>query len=810
MWNLFDVSLPLIGFCAIVRVIRQQGCEWRRAVLGAATIWGVFVTLEVEALSIPHALTGDNLAICWVFALLVCGVYLLKTRPGSLGERIRSSATKPRTLDRWSIGLLFGVGLLAGLIGVTAILSPPNTGDVLFYHMPRVVMWMSHRSVQFYPTLNYAQLIYGSWAEYVMLQLDLLFGGDRLVNLVQWFTYLGSALAVSLIVRSLGARLPGQVLAAVICSTLPVAVLEASGAKNNCVVAFWLATAVYFLLDFSMYPTWANTLGFGAAAALAVFTKGTAYLFLPAMAAAGWWIATAHAKRVFLYRLPMLAIILLVINGPLYARNYMLTGSPTGVGFKDLDEDLDFANQNHSITGIAANIVRNVAINLSGTAKTNTIIEQGASGLIRLVGESPDDPRALKLPHVLRLRFQTNPPTAREDMVGAPVQFLLMIVAVVVAFIYWRENPATAWYALGVLGSFVTFCALLRWERWGVRYQIPVLVLASALIGVIVDRYYSHAAPLLGMVLIVAALPFALRNELRPLLPLRFSAHRPVVQWNDNSILTRDRTAYYFSDLREDMQQSYVGAAEAVRKGRCRNIALDISIEDDDYPFLALLNVNENEPALSYSGVYNLSRSIADTDQPQPCAVVCFACSKVKRKWVQYRAVGGRVSTFGDVAVFSADGHSPNIESAPSTDKETAMPQLASTIQRDFEDIKEKNTSPDFTAVMSRAESLARSDRDRAREMRIGMESVNRTIIDASVIMLYTTRLRREATEGQTLTVDERGALLAADESLRSLNAGKMARLSELRSAEEAAMQSIVGANPDQSRGVVRSVSTSP
>jgi 4-amino-4-deoxy-L-arabinose transferase-like glycosyltransferase len=786
MLSLADVSLPLIGFLALFQIVHRLDSDWRRAGLETAVIWGVFVTVVVEALSVFHLLTRGGLTICWLLLVVLCGAYLLKARfwirrPTAARSRISAFYQHLGTSDK---ALLFGVAFLATLIGVTAILSPPNTGDVLFFHMPRVIMWMSHRSVRFYPTPNYQELIYGAWSEYVMLNLDLLFGSDRFVNLVQWFAYLGSAVSVSLIARSLGARYAGQLLTAAICSTIPVAVLEASGSKDNCVVAFWLATSVYFLLEFRRSATWTNTLGFGCAAALAIFTKGTSYLFIPALVAVGWWISTPQAKRAFLWRLPILVVLLLVINGPLYVRNHRLTGSLIGTGSRDLDEEMSFANQNQSIEGIAANLVRNVAICLSGTDGFNAAVERRASQIIRFMGQSPDDPRSIKMPQVLHLRFQTNPAAAREDMTGAPVHFVLMILAVFLALLGWRQDSDVAWYALGLIGSFLSFCALLRWERWGVRYQIPLLVLNSALIGVIFDRYFRRTAPFVGMALILTALPFALLNELRPLLPLRISRHNPIVRWDDNSILVRGRVHYYFADLRADLEESYLAAAQAVRQGGCRNIALDNSFEDVSYLFLAFLNVNESNPALSYSGVYNLTRSAADPLQSPPCTVVCFACSGVRRKWAQYRSIGGRVSTFGDIAVFSAAGSLPNNTKLPVGDDQASMAAVASQMLQRFDKVREPNKTPELVSVLAAAQGLMQTHRDRAREIRTSVESVGRRVNDASMIMLSTMRLRNEATKGEPLSADERKALLASNECLDNLEAEKVSRLKELGSLE--------------------------
>jgi hypothetical protein len=54
------------------------------------------------------------------------------------------------------------------------------------------------------------------------------------------------------------------------------------------------------------------------------------------------------------------------------------------------------------------------------------------------------------------------------------------------------------------------------------------------------------------------------------------------------------------------------------------------------------------------------------------------------------------------------------------------------------------------------------------------------------MIMLYTTRIRKEAGEGVQLAPEERRALMAADEALVTLAVARAARIGELRNVERA------------------------
>jgi hypothetical protein len=648
-------------------------------------------------------------------------------------------------------------------------------------------MWMSNRSVRFYPTLTLEQLIYGPWAEYSILHLDLLFGNDWLANLPQWFAYLGSAVAASLIAKSLGASLRGQLLVATASSAIPVCVLEASGAKNNCVLAFWIVTSVYFLFDFGLRPNWLNTLAFGAATALAIFTKGTAYVLLPPLVAAGWFAGNRPSRGIFFYRLPTIALLVFTINGPHYLRNYSLTGSFMGVGAPYGGEEFDFSNRNRSLAGIGANVLRYLAISLSISDSANAIVQRWTSRAIRAIGQNPDDPESIRHPHVLGLRFQTNPASAREDMGGVTLHFALAIIATTVLMTRWRKMPTVTYYTLGVIASFLFFCALLRWERWSVRYLIPLFVLESVTIGVVIDRYQSDIAVLLGLTLVGAAMPFALRNQLRPILPVHLSRQWPMIRWSGDGVLLGSRSDYYFADLRQDLKESYLSAARTLRKLNCREVGVDVSLQDVDYLLYAFLDVDRNNLKLRYVGVYNDTAGLSMESTSQPCGVVCFGCARVAEKWREYRPIGGRVTVTGDIALFGSAGELPNVDSGGDDDRKKPLDNEAKYMEASYREIKAISTWPEFANRLTQADQLARKQPDKAYQLELRENAIYRTANDASTIMLFTERVRSQAEAHQGLAPAGRNAIVAGNEALRHLVDEKIERLRELRAFEEEA-----------------------
>jgi hypothetical protein len=378
----------------------MRGAGWRTAAMGAATAWGVLVVLITELLSLAQGLTTTGLATTWLVVDVVALIYLWqgtrrRTQQNPLqvpGLRARQMISR---LPRMQMFLLLGVGAIITLVAIVAVLSPPNTWDAMAYHMPHVVNWIQHRSISFYPTPDHRQLHMPPWAEFAMLHMHLLSGTDRLANLIQWASLLGSVIGVTLLAQLMGADRRGQILAAVLCTTIPQGLLEASGAKSNYVMAFWMVILAYYLLAFKREPTWANTLGMGGSLGLAWLTKGTAYIFSLAI---GFTCIVAwpwKPKLTLSRRLPFVVAFALALNAGIFVRNYTLYASPFGPTHYG-DPSLTLSNEsNGGITPstFVSNALRNLALHLgTPVAAINTVLERGIVAAIRVIGEDPNNP----------------------------------------------------------------------------------------------------------------------------------------------------------------------------------------------------------------------------------------------------------------------------------------------------------------------------------------------------------------------------------------------------------------------------------
>ena len=654
------LALPVTAFLLFCRILRNENVDWRRSLLGAAVFCGTSVAVITEILSAAQLLTRGAVAIFWL-AICVAELLFLKFRPASLLQTDLLTESSAPTLDATTKWLLAGAGVITLLVGITAVVAPPSMWDAMDYHLPRMVMWMSNHSVRFYPTPDYVQLIWGPWAEYAMMHTYLLWGSDRFVNMVQFFSMSGCLIGVSLIAKSLGAGPRGQALAVVVCATIPEGVLEASGPMNTYVLAFWMTATVVFLLSWNEDPSWFNLVCAGLSAGLAIFTKGTAYAFLPPLVLACWWMGAPSARIKYLKRAVPLLLLVLAVNVPQYIRCYELTGSPLGVPLPDGGTRVHQTVDRLSLNGTFANVLRNTSLQLGTPSKSiNLQIEKAFRWSIRAIGADPDDPKMIWQKGG---PFRVNHSSLSEISASNPLHFFLLMIAIGLAL--WKPGGEVGrkelWYSLALIGAFFLFSALVLWQLWSSRHELPLFVLGAALIGLILDqRFPRWVGTATGVLLLVSALPFALTNH-----------HRSLLRWGHGDDVYQPRSVLYFTDTHEALAPTFIAAADAVNKLDCSSIAFDSYVAPSDaghdarsffvYPLMAMTHADGLARSVWYSGVNNLTSRYSEQEKhPAPCAVICLDCAGVPEKWDEYRNVGGRASVFDYIVVFSAAGQVAN------------------------------------------------------------------------------------------------------------------------------------------------------
>jgi 4-amino-4-deoxy-L-arabinose transferase-like glycosyltransferase len=503
--------------------------DWRDAMLLAAVYWSAALVVVTEALGAFHALRPVPVRFVWAAAGLGCVIWILRGRlwqDAFAESRIRFPA--------WDVAVIGAmVALLAALAFTVAALTSPGYPDVLGYHLPRQVMWLQQGSLDFFATTDQKQLRMPPFSEMVGLHLLALNGGDADANLPQFFAYLLTIVAMTVIVRELGGGLRAQLLAAFLWAAIPMAYQEASNGKNDLITAFWVGILAWQALrawDVAG-AAWKAWLPVGCALGLCWLTKGTGLVYsFPIIAVAGWGVLRS-GRRNWARFAAAIAVAVLLCAGH-YLRNLSWYGTPLG---RADSAEQDEMNKAYAPAAIASNVTRDLALELGTPSdRANRAILSAIEAFHRRIGEDPNDPRTSLVPIGDRYGVAYHPNL--DSLSSAPAQTLLALVLPAWMFLRRRALGKKAWIllALGVVAGLALAIAV-KWQPWGTRLQLPIFALVVPIFGIVGTGPGGRIGRLgwLAGALALAALLPALNIYQRPLWgPVNiFSAPRDEIQF---------------------------------------------------------------------------------------------------------------------------------------------------------------------------------------------------------------------------------------------------------------------------------------
>ena len=580
---------------------------------------GVITVGLTEGLSLFHALNRAAVLASWG---LVVAIFL---------------AT--RGLRGWSRPVVDPrVAMILGITAVVAVVAPPNGWDALSYHMSRVVYWIQNGSVAHFPTHNIRQVAFSPFAEFCILHLQLIWGGDRFSNLVQWGAFAGCLVAVAALVRRFGGGSAAVSAALVFAATLPMAILQSSGTENDLVLALWLLIALLAAEESLRTGTVMSASKLGAAVGLAVLTKGTAYVLCASLLVgwAGLLVVRRVPWRRALGSVAAAGLLALGLNAPHYSRNVEVFGHPLG------DRALIALHQNdvRSVRVLASNVIRNASLHVATPIRpVNEAIRRGIEALHSTTGLGTSDRRTTFLEAPLSVTFEVH-----EDWAGAPLHFVAIVVVVVAAVTTRRlrlGHGANACLAIAVIG-FVSMAWLLKWQPWGARFQVSLFLLMAVPCGMAAARAMSpRSLRWLSALFVLACVPYVVANMARPLiswpgrsaqnvlfhsrselyLPAELDVPGAAVAGGEDPLKhsLRSMSAPW---RRWAVRASYLGAADVLRRSGCRDIGLIQAIDSWDYPLWALAWAAGFNPRIRQIQVRNATAVLSSRSPDTVCAVV--------------------------------------------------------------------------------------------------------------------------------------------------------------------------------------------
>lgn len=598
--------LPLLCLISLFVYLGQirPSWGWRLSFLRAAIISGAYGVLSLEALSVIDAVTQPALVLIWTLPLiaLCLGLGILLRRYKRL--RIPAFTFPHGGLERL---IIIGFVLILAITALVAWLTPPQTWDSLNYHMSRVAHWAQNKSLRPFATGIEIQNSIPPGAELGMLHLYVLAGGDRFVNFIEWFSMVGSVIAVSFIASRLGASSRGQWLAALFVVTLPMGIVQASSSMTDYVVTFWVLCATVEVLALDMdQPNTITSLMASIAAGLAILTKPIAYTYLlPFAIFAAFSLMLKRFWRPFFQGMIIAIGIVGLLNSGYFVRTTQIYGSMFAG-----DQVSRHANQVLDLRGLTSNVIRNAGLHIGTPSEyINKAIYLVINQAHNWIGLDVDDPRTG------HGEFRIKKPTTNEITIGNPIHALTILVIILIIILRRRNySKRLFFYSLLSLSSFFIFSFVFKWQLFGSRYHLPFFTLMMPVVGIIISQSTSQKIQYaMAATILIGAWPTLMSIQSRPILPDDES--------RVGSVLVESRQNLYFGNG-PYYQDPYLNITERIMDAGCESVGLALSGGSAEYLFWVLLGAPREDLRIEWIVSGTPSARFVDPEF-QACAVIC-------------------------------------------------------------------------------------------------------------------------------------------------------------------------------------------
>lgn len=565
--------LLLAALLALSWVVLNRQTSLREGLLLTALIFTFVLSLGTEILNLVLPLNVTTLSIFWlIFLDTVLGLNFSRLSYRRLDWRSAWCSVRREPLFWLNIFLVIGVGAIA-------LTAAPNNGDVLTYHMSRVVHWRQQASIRHFPTHFLLQIFQNPGAEFISLHLTILgkvLGeGDHFVNLPQWLAWAGGGVVASLFAQRWALSLRFQLFAALVALSVPTALLQASTAKNDSLVTFWIFSALYYLPIAIRSRHLRDKLRFALALALAILTKGTAYVFLFPFILIYAFVGFRSQWRRTLSLAGISLLVLLLLNGGHFVRNYTTFGRILGpLNLVEGSENI-YVNNSLSVAGMLTNLTRNLLQNLgSPFYEISDALSLGAYQLFKWLHLPLNDaqfsyasPRFMAPRGAESWGWGALDNGMRQSNFFHTIFYLGMCIA---AFMLWRRLRVreVKTYGLAWLIALCLFCLLFKWEPFQNRLLLTWFTLGAPLLAFFVAKVLrTRTLYFVGTLFFLQALVPLLSSGIRPV----FGAH---------SIFSEARRDQYYA-MNPALATPYRQAAHTLAQRNCRHVGLIL-----DRPFL--------------------------------------------------------------------------------------------------------------------------------------------------------------------------------------------------------------------------------
>lgn len=464
------IVLFFLTYLALIGVFLPKdnggiGSVIRVAILKASVVFSLYFYFTTEILSAFQALRFQTALVLWMILSLITVYIAWRKSPRFLSiifYRIRLFFQQKEYL-------LYGILAFCIPLLFIALFVPSTHPDVLTHHAVRVMHWIYQGDVDYFPTMNGRQLYEGPFAEYVVLQLQLVTQKIWYSNLPQFFSMLCTCMVISLISEKFYNNRHARNISVLLMFILPIGLFESTNALNDHVATFFTIASIYFLIEIYTEKKWINVFFFSVAFALTGLTKFTGWIFVfPFYLYFGLLLIKKYRLQAFKI-LPIIIGVSMIVLGPFFLRNlntfHHLWGAQQG---EELYSDL--LNEDVYPSTIFFNTVKNAgSAAATPICQVNQFIENLAFEILSF-GSSDWDVSSF-------VNFSFH-----EDRASNFIHFWLFLLSFVLLWFVKYKKSSWIYFAF-LWASWVLFSAVYKWQPGNSRMEIIWFALAIPFLG---------------------------------------------------------------------------------------------------------------------------------------------------------------------------------------------------------------------------------------------------------------------------------------------------------------------------------------
>lgn len=242
--------LPIITFFLFAIVYFSKK---KNAIESVVVSW-LFVTLYswiiMELFSMFELINTITAVLSWCVICIVLAIIVVKDKSVRIAmEYIKNSR---RIRDYWKQHRMafICVGVFCVIICILSLLRSQNLFDNIHHRLSKIMHWIQDGKVGYFATWTTTEIKYSNLTEYMMAQIYLLKGSDRLITIVQAGAYICSGCCIYGISRKIGASVRFALLAVWIFFLTPMVIIETITTQTDVVAGLYLLSFIYFLLDY--------------------------------------------------------------------------------------------------------------------------------------------------------------------------------------------------------------------------------------------------------------------------------------------------------------------------------------------------------------------------------------------------------------------------------------------------------------------------------------------------------------------------------------------------------------------------------